>query len=340
MIFRSRLAILAGTVASLLLPSAGVATARAEPPPPVPAMNAYQPAPPIPPMNTIQRNGAIARRSSAPTPPPATDADWAGYAVTAASLNSITEVEDTQTVPAVDCAKTIIGSSGYAIVDDWVGIDGYGNSEVEQTGLETYCTGTSGHDATGGPYYGAWYYSCCSGTFTFYPGQPKLSAGDTIEFHVADTTSVGRGETYTYTFIDASDNDDTFTGTQACGAGSGADCADATGEVITEAPGGGPPDGWPLVSWSETYGNYTRIEVDGEYTTVQGEVETVDGNLDTEPGHWTASGPIDQNFTGLAYPYNIVGPPYGDPQSLSSGSAFDAYCTNYTSATSYTVCPG
>jgi hypothetical protein len=291
-------------------------------------------------MNTIERDGQMAQRSSAPSPIPTTDADWAGYAVTALSFNSITEVEDTQTVPAVDCAKSIIGSSGYAIVDDWVGIDGWGNSTVEQTGLEAWCTGTSGNYGTGGPYYSAWYYNCCHGTYTFYPDQPTLSAGDTLEFHVADTTSEGLGETYTFTFIDASDNHDTITGTQACGAGSGGQCNDATGEVITEAPGGGPPDGWPLVSWSETYGNYSRIIVRGEYTTPQGQIDTINGNLDSETGHWTASGPIDQNFTGLAYPYNIVGPPYGDPQSLSSGAAFDAYCTNYTSATAYTICPG
>jgi hypothetical protein len=301
---------------------------------------------PAPQLGTIPRNYDHIRPMPGSPSPTAYDEYYAGYAVTADDemmgyrVDDITKVAGTLTVPAIDCAASVMGTSGTAFVDDWVGIDGYGNNVVEQTGIEAYCTGPAGGHGTAGPYYYAWYDTCCEVSLTFYPDQPALHAGNTLQFSVQDVTSTGCCEEYEFTFTDVSDSNHTITATQQCPGGPDP-CLDATGEVITEDPGGGAP-AYVLPSWDSTYGNYSDISVEGQYTSPTGQIETVDGTLNTEGSYWVSSGPISMNYMGtLTFPYNITGPPYGDPQSLNSeGTAFDAYCVNYTSDDDYSYCPG
>ena len=68
--------------------------------------------------------------------------NWSGYAATGAVY---TAVSAQWTVPTVTCGTS---STSYAV--QWVGIDGWGSSSVEQDGTETNC-----FDGT--PVYGAWY---------------------------------------------------------------------------------------------------------------------------------------------------------------------------------------
>ena len=79
-----------------------------------------------------------------------TSTNWSGYAaltdlVNPAS-NAVSDVKGTWTIPSVSC--TGVTTSTYSSA--WVGIDGYSNSSVEQTGTEHDCI-------NGAPSYYAWY---------------------------------------------------------------------------------------------------------------------------------------------------------------------------------------
>ncbi len=67
--------------------------------------------------------------------------NWSGYAVTGAAFNNVSA---DWTVPAVSCTATTTYSS------EWIGIDGYASSTVEQDGTEADCF-------SGTPSYDAWY---------------------------------------------------------------------------------------------------------------------------------------------------------------------------------------
>jgi hypothetical protein len=71
-----------------------------------------------------------------------TSGNWSGYAVTGGTFNS---VSGTWTVPTVNCNGAATGGSS-----TWVGLDGDGNSTVEQLGTTQDCL-------WGGASYSAWY---------------------------------------------------------------------------------------------------------------------------------------------------------------------------------------
>lgn len=68
--------------------------------------------------------------------------NWSGYAVTGSDF---TDAEASWIQPKADCSKT---PNTYAVF--WVGIDGYSDSTVEQTGTLVICSGTTAQ------YYGWW----------------------------------------------------------------------------------------------------------------------------------------------------------------------------------------
>jgi hypothetical protein len=121
-----------------------------------------------------------------------TTGNWSGYAVTGTGF---TRAVGSWTVPALMCTS----GTEYAVF--WVGIDGYSDETVEQTGTEGVCSGTT---AT----YSAWYEYCCSEPIititgmTVKPGDKMLAAiiynTGTSEFTVEikdDTT----GQTFSKT---------------------------------------------------------------------------------------------------------------------------------------------
>src|ERR1051326_8802777 len=118
--------------------------------------------------------------------------NWGGYAATGSGFTSVAA---TWTEPNATCNST---NDLYA---PWVGIDGYGSSTVEQTGVATDCS--SGHAVDQ-----AWY--------EMYPANPvylstssyPVSAGDSISASVTyagsskytlKLTNNSRGWTYTIT---------------------------------------------------------------------------------------------------------------------------------------------
>jgi hypothetical protein len=107
--------------------------------------------------------------------------NWSGYVATGGSFTSVSA---SWTEPPVSCNST---NDLYA---PWVGIDGYGSSSVEQTGVATDCS-------SGSPAFQAWY--------EMYPDAPvyyndPVSAGDSFS---ASVTTDGAGN-YTLTISDNS----------------------------------------------------------------------------------------------------------------------------------------
>ena len=93
--------------------------------------------------------------------------NWGGYAVTGALF---TQARGSWIVPAVDCSAVPNSSVSF-----WVGIDGWENDTVEQTGTDSDCNGET-------PVYYAWYEFIPAGgvTITSVP----LSPGDRMSAEV------------------------------------------------------------------------------------------------------------------------------------------------------------
>jgi hypothetical protein len=98
-----------------------------------------------------------------------TSQNWSGYAIEtnlrAPQSNVVSDVQGTWTVPVVTCAANTTYSAA------WVGIDGYSDATVEQTGTEHNCI-------NGQPFYYAWY--------EIYPQLPHQI---TLTIHPGDTIS-------------------------------------------------------------------------------------------------------------------------------------------------------
>jgi hypothetical protein len=180
--------------------------------------------------------------------------NWSGYADQACGTCALRFVAADFTVPHLNCA--VSPDNSWAAY--WVGLDGFSNNTVEQTGISASCSG--GHD-----YYDAWY--------EMYPAATQVyslaaSPGDNIQVSVY--TSNG-----SY-YLDLQDtNLGAGVNTVAtCPAGSS--CQNKTAEVITETPYL-PGTGYlPLADFGQVnYNNATVTSRSGTH-----------GNLGTEP-LWT-----------------------------------------------------
>lgn len=141
--------------------------------------------------------------------------NWGGYAATGSGFTSVSA---SWTEPKATCNST---NDLYA---PWVGIDGYGSSTVEQTGVATDCS-------SGRPVNQAWY--------EMYPANPvylslstyPVSAGDSIH---ASVTYAGSSR-YTLKLTD-SNKGWTYSTTKSLSA------SRTSAEVIIESPTGAYPN--------------------------------------------------------------------------------------------------
>jgi hypothetical protein len=123
--------------------------------------------------------------------------NWSGYAVTGSTYGSATAK---WTVPAVAASRKATYSS------DWVGIDGYNNNDLIQTGTESdYYNGS--------PHYYAW-WEILPAAETVIPSI-AVSPGD----RMSATITKGSGSSWTITISDVSRNQSfstvqTYTGPQ------------------------------------------------------------------------------------------------------------------------------
>jgi hypothetical protein len=150
--------------------------------------------------------------------------NWSGYAATGSGFTS---VSGSWTEPSVTCNST------NDLMAPWVGIDGYGSSSVEQTGVATDCS--SGHAV-----YQSWY--------EMYPANPvyytnAVSAGDV--FNASVTRS---GTNYTLVITDSTKGW-TKTLTKSYRG------SNASAEAIIESPTGSYPKFGTV--------NFTNVKING-----------------------------------------------------------------------------
>jgi uncharacterized repeat protein (TIGR02543 family) len=108
--------------------------------------------------------------------------NWSGYANSGATFNAVSA---SWTVPTVNCQS---GANAYSA--QWIGIDGYTSSTVEQDGTETDCIGGSAS-------YNAWYEmygdSAVNNGYEveISPTTNPVDAGDSISASVSFSASTG-----------------------------------------------------------------------------------------------------------------------------------------------------
>lgn len=166
-----------------------------------------------------------------------TSTNWSGYAVetnlTSPQSDAVSDVKGSWVVPSVTCGSTNTYSSA------WVGIDGYSDNSVEQTGTEQDCI-------NGAPSYYAW--------FEMYPHPSyrvnlAIKPGDTIN---AEVQYVGRNR-FQLTLTDTTSG--TFSTTQKSNA------ARESAEWIMEAPYSGGV--LPLANFGTIAFNNAQATING-----------------------------------------------------------------------------
>ena len=144
---RSRLVLLAiyalvlGGALTAVGPAAGAATGTG----PVigPLSGMVQPGGPVSRTTTLH-----AGLASSADPTVISSANWAGY-IASGAAGGYTSVSSSWTEPSGQCGQDG-GGQGDQYSAFWVGLDGYSDSTVEQTGSEVDCSGST-------PEYSAWY---------------------------------------------------------------------------------------------------------------------------------------------------------------------------------------
>jgi len=175
----------------------------------------------------------------------ATSDNWSGYSEAACAACRLRYVQTSFTVPSVNCPAATMGTSGFAYVSHWAGLDGWSDGTVEQTGVAAYCHGT-----VSAPQYYAWY--------EMYPQLPVaftgIQPGDAMTAWVYwDYSSTGA---YHLVLTDVTSGA-TINTWQSCPAGSS--CDNTSAEVITEDPGGAVPSGYDLAPFGAV--NYLNTQV-------------------------------------------------------------------------------
>lgn len=169
--------------------------------------------------------------------------NWSGYAADANSGIQLTTVGADFNIPSVNCAKSPVGSSGYAYAAHWVGLDGLTDNTVEQTGVDEYC------NSSGEAGYYAWY--------EMYPLDPVAFSGVNPGDAITTTVTYNpTAKTYHMNLTDVTTGS-SITSTQSCPKGS--TCLNESAEAISEDPGGAVPDGYNLSDFGME--NYTATRV-------------------------------------------------------------------------------
>jgi len=164
-----------------------------------------------------------------------TSSNWSGYAATG-SDGAFTSISSSWTQPTVTCGSKTTYSSY------WVGLDGYSNSALEQTGTEADCI-------DGTAEYGAWWEVLPASETDW---SVTVEPGDSLTASVVDN---GDG-TFTMTLADSTEG---WTKTKTADGSSGYE--DSSAEVIAEA--------------TEVNGSIANLS---DFGTVDFTDSTVDGN--------------------------------------------------------------
>jgi hypothetical protein len=148
--------------------------------------------------------------SSSPVSAAATSYNWSGYADVSTTANTFTNVGGQWRTPSVHCNKED------ELTSEWVGLDGYSNSTVEQDGTLSWCF-------EGKATYYTWYEMYPAATITV---GTSIRPGDKITASVART-----GTSYTLALTDATRPANSFSVTKTCST-----CQNESAEWIAERP--------------------------------------------------------------------------------------------------------
>ena len=138
--------------------------------------------------------------------------NWAGYADSSTTHGHFTKVSAAWTVPSVTC------TAEDRITSDWVGLDGFTSSTVEQDGTVSQCF-------EGRAVYYTWY--------EMYPAN-TIAVGTTVAAGDKIRASVSRsGSAYTLAVTDSTRGANSFTRHATCATTT---CLDTSAEWIAERP--------------------------------------------------------------------------------------------------------
>jgi hypothetical protein len=146
-------------------------------------------------------------------------ADWAGYAALPQHRGGqFRAVSATFTVPSVRCPGTERTFSVH-----WVGLDGFSDNTVEQTGIEARCQG-------GKPVYSAWWETYPHGSVT---SKLTVAPGDAVTASVRYAAGRGAHHGQYHLVLKDVTRRTGFSVWRGCGAKK---CRNSSAEVISEAP--------------------------------------------------------------------------------------------------------
>jgi hypothetical protein len=138
--------------------------------------------------------------------------NWSGYADTSSTHQAFTKVSGNWTTPSVTCTPED------QITSNWVGLDGFSSTTVEQVGTISWCF-------QGKPIYSTW--------FAMFPGGTK-EVGATLQPGDKIAASVTRsGTSYTLKLTDSTHPANNINVTKTCAL---ATCLDTSAEWISERP--------------------------------------------------------------------------------------------------------
>ncbi len=138
--------------------------------------------------------------------------NWSGYADTNSTHQAFTKVSGNWTTPSVTC------NAEDQITSDWVGLDGFNSSTVEQLGTISWCFRKT-------PTYFTWYEMFPAGTVEV---GTTLKPGDKISASVTRT-----GTSYALKLTDSTHTGNNISVTKTCKL---AACLDTSAEWVSERP--------------------------------------------------------------------------------------------------------
>jgi Peptidase A4 family len=200
--------------------------------------------------------------------------NWSGFADTSATStpDDFSYVSGNWTVPAVKCPPGRYRTTG-AYIANWVGIDGFSDSTVEQLGTGAQCF-------EGVLYYYVWYEMFPGGTVEEGPAVcindnvDCVQPGDRISASVAVTPGSAGENNYTLKLTDFSNPRQNFSVTASCATTGANACADSSAEWVIERPAYEPIPGLfqfvPLVYYGRTGFTSGTLVANGKRSSIGG----------------------------------------------------------------------
>ena len=200
--------------------------------------------------------------------------NWSGFADTSATSTpaDFTYVSGRWTIPSVSCPGGPYRTQG-AYIANWVGIDGFTDSTVEQLGTGAQCF-------EGVLYYYVWYEMFPGGTVE--EGTPACinnnvncpKPGDQISASVAVTPGTSGVNNYKLTLTDYTHPQESFSVTSTCATSGSNACADSSAEWVIERPAYEPIAGLfqfvPLVYYGRTGFESGSLVANGRSSSIGG----------------------------------------------------------------------